>query len=109
MSISYPEDHPHPLFADQREYALCRAMIDTGDETTEAFAVLTFRHHKTGRLRRFRFTGVTLADGYLGRIGEYPIYVATLEGRGWAGLKIEVGDSDPGGEWFWAAELEEIT
>lgn len=110
--ISDPYDHQHPVFRDQREYVLVRAVMDTGDESDEATSVLSFRHRESGLLRKFRFSGVALALG-CGSVanlrGFLPFYVATLEGRGWDhGVKIEVGDTDPGSVWFWADAVEEI-
>jgi hypothetical protein len=110
--ISRPYDHQHPIFQDQREYVLDRAIFDTGDASSEAVAVLNFRHRSTGELRAFRFAGVAFTSGcgsVVGLRGFLPIYVATLEGRGWEeGQRIEVGDADPGGVWFWADTVEEI-
>ncbi|WP_422930850.1 hypothetical protein [Singulisphaera sp. PoT] len=111
--ISKPYDSQHPLFRDQREYVLERAVLDTGDATHGAEAALTFRHHPSGQVRTFRFTGVSFTSGCgaaMGLRGYLPVYVATLSGRGWeAGERIEVGDTDPGGVWFWAETIEEST
>lgn len=109
--ISKPYDHQHPLFQDQQEYKLTRAVLDSGDESNEATAILAFRHQSSGRMRTFRFFRVALTVGVkqIASIRGYlPVYVASLEGRGWEQSKIEVGDTDPGDVWFWAESLEEI-
>ena len=110
--ITDPYNNEHPLFKGQREYTLERAVLDTGDDSHEATAILTFRHTPTGRLRSFRFTQVGFVQGcgsVFNMRGYLPVYVATLAGRGWeGGAQIEVGDSDPGHEWFWADTIEEI-
>lgn len=104
--ISDPYDHEHPLLVGQRDYRLVRGSFDTGDESTEASAVLHFRH-QDGSLRVLRFWGVhlTLGIGALAEIRGYlPVYVADVGGRGWEpGIAVEVGDTDPGHAWFWAA------
>ena len=111
--ISKPYDYQHPLFQDQREYVLERAVLDTGDAAHGAEAVLTFRHRQSERVRAFRFTGVSFTSGcsaIMGLRGDLPVYVATLDGRGWeAGERIEVGDTDPGGVWFWAEAVVETS
>jgi hypothetical protein len=97
---------------EQGEHVLERAVLDTGDASHEATAVLTFRHGPSDRVRSFRFTGVGFTTGcgaIMSLRGDLPVYVATLEGRGWEGqVQIEVGDTDPGGVWFWAEAIQEI-
>jgi hypothetical protein len=110
--ISNPYEHEHPLFHGKREYTLERAILDTGDAANEATALLSFRH-RSGRIRTFRFSGIGLAAG-CGAIanlrGYLPVYVASLAGRGWeSSTQIEVGDTDPGGVWFWAEAMAETT
>lgn len=111
--ISRPYDHQHPLFRDQPDYVLERAVLDTGDASHETTAVLTFRHPPSDRVRSFRFTGVAFTPGcgaVMNLRGYLPVYVATLARRCWEGnSRIEVGDTDPGGVWFWAEAIEETT
>ena len=111
--ISKPYEHQHPIFQGQKEYALERAVFDTGDASNEAAAVLTFRHGESGRVRVFRFAGIgfTQACGnVMGLRGYLPVYVASLEGRGLEhNIRIEVGDTDPGNVWFWAEAVEEVS
>ena len=107
--VSKPYHHEHPVLVNQRDYTLVRAAIDTGDESSEATAVLHFRR-VDGDQRVLRFRGVTLAFG-VGAVaqirGFLPVYVAAISGRGWeAGMTVEVGDTDPGAVWFWAASVE---
>ena len=107
--LSKPYQHEHPALVGQRDYSLVRVMIDTGDESSDATAVLYFRH-EDGRCRVLRFHGVQLALGF-GAVaqlrGFLPVYVADVSGRGWEpGVTVEVGDTDPGGVWFWAASVE---
>jgi hypothetical protein len=107
--LSKPYQHEHPLLVGQRDYTLVRAVIDTGDESSEATAVLHFRRGNGDR-RVLRFLGVQLAHG-VGAVaqlrGFLPVYVAAVSGRGWEpGVTVEVGDTDPGTVWFWAASVE---
>ena len=40
--------------------------------------------------------------------GFLPVYVASLEGRQLGHFQIEVGDTDPGQEWFFAQAMLEL-
>ncbi len=110
--INNPYDYQHPLFQNQKDYTLQRVILDTGDEEHEAIATLTFSHNESQQIRSFRFRNIGLTvycSSIVNIRGYLPFYVATLEGRGFGkGINIEVGDTDPGGEWFWAESIEEI-
>lgn len=111
--ISNPYENQHPIFPNQREYRLERAVLDTGDDSCEANAILTFRHCSSGQIKSFRFRRVAYQMGciaVLGLRGYLPVYVARVDGRGWEGdLTIEVGDTDPGDVWFWAESVDEAS
>jgi hypothetical protein len=103
-------DSPHPLFPDQRDYDLQRAVIDTGDADVPACVTITFKHKVTGRTRRFLFSQARIRSFPFCYYGDFPpVYVGTTQGRQWEpGCEIEVGDLDPGDVWFYAAGMEEI-
>jgi len=110
--ISDPHNYEHPLFQNQQEYQISRVMLDTGDDQNQSSAVLYFRHKKTDQTKKYRFTDITLTQycgAFTGLRGYLPVYVATLAGRGWESEKIEIGDTDPGGVWFWAEKMEEVS
>lgn len=111
--IDSPYDYCHPSFTDQRQYALERAVVDTGDGRTDSTVTLTFRHSATGNRRRFHFVGVAFVYGSISMLtqirGYLPVYVSSLDGRQLDGYaRIEVGDTDPKEEWFWAESVSEL-